>query len=182
MIHEVTSAVIFLSNILKTHSICSDKTDLFKRYLQNLLVSRYRNHWFPDKPNRGSGYRCLRMNHKMDPIIKQAGEECGFSDEEILSLFPRELTVWIDPHEVSYRIGENGSIGILYDEKSSTEQSSSNNTPATPTTTQPLTSPSSESKGAGSGSGLLSSCKEQLLNSLPMSGDSMKHLATCVFS
>lgn len=168
MMNEVTSAVNFLSNILKTNSICSEKTDLFKRYLQNLLVSHYRNHWFPDKPNKGSGYRCLRMNHKMDPLIKQAGEKCGFTEEEIFSLFPRELTVWIDPHDVSYRIGENGSIGILYRGTTSPEQCSSNNTAAT----------TPESKGAG----LLSSCKEQLMNSLPIPGDSMKHLATCVFS
>jgi len=182
MIHEVTSAVIFLSNILKTHSICSDKADLFKRYLQNLLLSNYRDHWFPDKPNKGSGYRCLRMNHKMDPLIQEAGGQCGFSDEEIFTIFPRELTVWIDPHEVSYRIGENGSIGVLYTGKT-TEQSTSpssslnsnNNTSQTITTTK--TSPSSDSKG----SGLLSSCKEQLMSSLP-AGDSMKHLATCVFS
>ena len=31
--------------------------------------------------------------------------------------FPSELTMWIDPLEVSYRIGENGSICILYEYK-----------------------------------------------------------------
>lgn len=28
-----------------------------------------------------------------------------------------ELTMWIDPREVSYRIGENGSICVLYEYK-----------------------------------------------------------------
>lgn len=164
--NEVTSAVNFLSSILKTNS---EKTNLFKEYLQTLLVNHYQDHWFPDKPNKGSGYRCLRMNHKMDPLIKLAGENCGFTEEEIATIFPRELTVWIDPHDVSYRIGENGSIGIIY--SNSPDQCSN-----LPTTTQ-VSSPS-ESKGAG----LLSSCKGQLLNSLPIPGDSMKRLATCVFS
>merc|ERR1712079_836599 len=31
--------------------------------------------------------------------------------------FPSELTMWIDPLEVSYRIGENGSICVLYEYK-----------------------------------------------------------------
>jgi hypothetical protein len=35
----------------------------------------------------------------------------------IHSAFPSELTMWIDPKEVSYRIGENGSICVLYEYK-----------------------------------------------------------------
>merc|ERR1712045_230814 len=35
----------------------------------------------------------------------------------IHATFPSELTMWIDPLEVSYRIGENGSICVLYEYK-----------------------------------------------------------------
>ncbi|GAB1598486.1 protein BTG2-like [Argonauta hians] len=220
MMNEVASATEFLSSILRTHSICTEKTDLFKCYLQSLLLSHYRDHWFPEKPNKGSGYRCLRMNHKMDPLIKVAGERCGFTEEEIFTFFPRELTVWIDPLDVSYRIGENGSIGILYRGPTSSSleccgsttspSGNSNNTysnfsPSSSITTSSTTSitprtnntnnnnttisssssinssscsPSTESKGTA----LLSSCKDQFISSLPIPGDSMKHLATCVFS
>jgi len=45
----------------------------------------------------------------MDPIILDAAHLTGVSNTE-LSAFPEELTVWIDPREVSFRIGENGSI------------------------------------------------------------------------
>lgn len=45
----------------------------------------------------------------MDPIILDAAYLTGVSNTE-LSAFPEELTVWIDPKEVSFRIGENGSI------------------------------------------------------------------------
>lgn len=36
-------------------------------------------------------------------------------ESSLKSLLPNELTLWIDPKEVSYRIGENGSICVLYD-------------------------------------------------------------------
>lgn len=51
----------------------------------------------------------------MDPIITQAGEAIGIKGDLLKSLFPCELTLWIDPSEVSYRIGENGSICVLYE-------------------------------------------------------------------
>lgn len=50
-------------------------------------------------------------------MIVQAGESCGLSPQIIRSTFPSELTMWIDPLEVSYRIGENGSICVLYEFK-----------------------------------------------------------------
>merc|ERR1711944_126991 len=53
----------------------------------------------------------------MDPVIAQAGENCGLDPQLIHSTFPSELTMWIDPLEVSYRIGENGSICVLYEYK-----------------------------------------------------------------
>ena len=53
----------------------------------------------------------------MDPVIAQAGEACGLDPLVIHATFPSELTMWIDPLEVSYRIGENGSICVLYEYK-----------------------------------------------------------------
>jgi len=38
------------------------------------------------------------------------------------NIFPSELTMWIDPLEVSYRIGENGSICVLYEYKKSSSE------------------------------------------------------------
>uniref|UniRef100_A0A663MMH0 Protein BTG1 n=1 Tax=Athene cunicularia TaxID=194338 RepID=A0A663MMH0_ATHCN len=75
----------------------------------------YKHHWFPEKPCKGSGYRCIRINHKMDPLIGQAAQRIGLSSQELFQLLPSELTLWVDPYEVSYRIGEDGSICVLYE-------------------------------------------------------------------
>lgn len=85
--------------------------------LVEVLKRRYRDHWFPEKPFRGSGYRCLRINGKIDPVIAQAAEKAAVNPLTIHATFPSELTMWIDPKEVSYRIGENGSICVLYEYK-----------------------------------------------------------------
>merc|ERR1719384_3125786 len=53
----------------------------------------------------------------MDPVIGQAADNCGLSSQFLHQIFPSELTMWIDPREVSYRIGENGSICVLYEYK-----------------------------------------------------------------
>ena len=51
----------------------------------------------------------------MDPVIATAAKESGVSGDELASTLPTELTVWIDPYDVSYRIGEDGSICQLFE-------------------------------------------------------------------
>lgn len=111
------SAADFLVHLLRLQAgqLSERQLEMFKSSLTEVLRHRYRDHWFPDRPNRGSGYRCIRINGKMDPVIAQAGANVGLLPTVLHSLFPSELTMWIDPSEVSYRIGENGSICVLYE-------------------------------------------------------------------
>merc|ERR1712045_352256 len=117
---ELQSASNFLVHLIRLSSrsnISETQLEKFNVSLVEVLRRRYRDHWFPEKPFKGSGYRCIRINGRMDPVIGQAGEACGLSPQLIHSTFPSELTMWIDPLEVSYRIGENGSICVLYEYK-----------------------------------------------------------------
>lgn len=116
---ELQSASNFLVHLIKLgrRNINENQLEKFRLALVEVLRRRYRDHWFPEKPFKGSGYRCIRINGKMDPVIAQAGESCGLSAALVHSTFPSELTMWIDPLEVSYRIGENGSICVLYEYK-----------------------------------------------------------------
>lgn len=115
MIREVGSVVNFVSNLVGKNSLTAEKVIGFAESLTAILLLHYRDHWFPDKPNKGSAYRCIRIaNREMDPLIVKAGRFVGLSISDLLSLLPSELTLWVDPNEVSYRIGEEGSIGILF--------------------------------------------------------------------
>jgi protein Tob/BTG len=116
---ELTSASNFLVHLIRLSRRIHNDTQLekFRMALVEVLKRRYRDHWFPEKPFKGSGYRCIRINGRMDPVIAQAAECCQLSPQSLHQTFPSELTMWIDPKEVSYRIGENGSICVLYEFK-----------------------------------------------------------------
>ncbi|CAO2622620.1 Protein BTG1 [Lemmus lemmus] len=112
---EIYAAAEFISNFLSIKGLRSKKLRIFRQTLQELLAAQYKHHWFPEEPCKGSGYRCIRINHNMDPLIGQAAERIGLSSEELFRFLPCELTLWVDPYEVSYRIGEDGSICVLYE-------------------------------------------------------------------
>ncbi|XP_066967411.1 protein BTG1-like [Macrobrachium rosenbergii] len=116
---EISSAAQFLVDLVRLNTsatpLTEEQLEIFKTNVTDILQRHYTNHWFPDKPFKGSGYRCIRINGKMDPLIARAGFMMGLAVSFLRSLFPSELTMWVDPREVSYRIGENGSICILYE-------------------------------------------------------------------
>jgi len=133
MKREVYSAVNFVARLLQTtnRNVDPGLVDNFSRALVGCLCERFDTHWFPEKPFKGSAYRCVRITQLgMDPVLSKVGEAVGMTTEALYNLLPHELTVWIDPAEVSYRIGEEGSICVLYDgsddEDSSSSSSSSN--------------------------------------------------------
>lgn len=47
-------------------------------------------------------------------MLEIAAVQSGVLSSDILENLPHELSVWIDPGEVSYRVGEKGVIKILY--------------------------------------------------------------------
>jgi len=87
-----------------TKSIEKEQLEVFKERLAELLSERFQDHWFPDKPSRGQGYRCIRLNEsdRKDPVIDRAATQCGLAYEQLH--LPTELTIWVDPKEVCCRL------------------------------------------------------------------------------
>lgn len=48
----------------------------------------------------------------MDAVLEIAARESGVLIGDILENLPAELSVWVDPGEVSYRIGEKGAVKV----------------------------------------------------------------------
>lgn len=135
MFDEVKAATEFITNVLRLSNadrISNELLDFFDLSLQKLLVERYQNHWFPEKPFKGSGYRCMRINHNMEPILAKAAILSGVPSS-CMDRLPNELTIWVDPQDVSCRFGENGSIGAVYSKGQKSESLSNTSSSPSPT-------------------------------------------------
>uniref|UniRef100_A0A3B4G4V2 Maternal B9.10 protein-like n=1 Tax=Pundamilia nyererei TaxID=303518 RepID=A0A3B4G4V2_9CICH len=110
MKEEIAAAVFFLARLVKRYGCLDNNSrERFAASLTSLLFENYKNHWHPSAPARGQAYRCLRMNsvRLQDPVLEQACERSGVRYEDLG--LPQELTVWVDPGEVSCRYGEHSS-------------------------------------------------------------------------
>ncbi|XP_032834684.2 uncharacterized protein LOC116956909 [Petromyzon marinus] len=107
MREEIAAAVFFLTRLArKGERLDERRVARLTAKLTVGLLDRYKNHWYPEQPSRGQAYRCLRMNGiaAVDPVLATACEASGVAYVELC--LPRELTVWVDPGEVSCRYGE----------------------------------------------------------------------------
>lgn len=108
MKEEVHCACEFFSRMLESKHLPHQFANQFRQRLEELLSQRFKDHWDTRNPNKGSAYRCIRINSKMDPIVSEAAKATGLKN--ISKYLPAEFTMWIDPRDVSYRFGEEGSI------------------------------------------------------------------------
>lgn len=112
---EVQVALNFVISYLY-NKLPRRRVNIFGEELEKALKDKFRGHWYPDKPVKGSAYRCLKTGDPLDAVFERAAKESGVPIQDILENLPQDLAVWVDPGEVSYRIGEKGTIKILYNE------------------------------------------------------------------
>lgn len=110
---EIKVALNFIISYLY-NKLPRRRADLFGEELERLLKQKYEGHWYLENPLKGSGYRCVHIGETVDPIIEQAARRSGLDIDDIRANVPQELSLWIDPFEVSYQIGEKGAVKVLY--------------------------------------------------------------------
>uniref|UniRef100_A0A3B4BLD1 Anti-proliferative protein domain-containing protein n=1 Tax=Periophthalmus magnuspinnatus TaxID=409849 RepID=A0A3B4BLD1_9GOBI len=102
MIREVKAGVNFLKRLVVARGKLEEtKAELFAEKLQQHLCSRYDDHWYPESPSKGQAFRCIRINNGVlsDEAVLKACAESELKPSDLG--LPRELTLWIDPLEVS---------------------------------------------------------------------------------
>ncbi|XP_018598293.2 protein BTG4 [Scleropages formosus] len=110
MKEEIAAAVFFITCLAKKRGkLDRRRRERFAVELTALLFERYKSHWYPGEPSRGQAFRCLRMNkaQSRDPVLERACRRSEIEYEELG--LPREMTIWVDPLEVSCRYGEKSS-------------------------------------------------------------------------
>ncbi|XP_050313053.1 protein Tob1-like [Anthonomus grandis grandis] len=113
---EVQVALNFVISYLY-NKLPRRRVNIFGEELEKALKEKFQGHWYPEKPFKGSAFRCLKTGDPIDKVLERAARESGVPIQDILENLPQELAVWVDPGEVSYRIGEKGAVKILFSEK-----------------------------------------------------------------
>jgi len=114
---EIEYAVNFLVDTLSQKmKMTTDQCEKLRERLRHHLEKRYENHWYSDKPMKGSAYRCINISAEdcsVDQVLRDAAEECDISVKTLLAIFPKGLALWVDPIDVSCRLGK-GAIFPIY--------------------------------------------------------------------
>lgn len=121
---EVQVALNFVISYLY-NKLPRRRVNIFGEELEKALKDKFQGHWYPDKPFKGSAFRCIKTGDPVDKVLERAARESGVTIQDILENLPQELAVWVDPGEVSYRIGEKGAVKILFSEKGDPQDESS---------------------------------------------------------
>eukprot|EP00118_Oscarella_pearsei_P028694 m.2721 g.2721 ORF g.2721 m.2721 type:complete len:234 (+) comp8859_c0_seq1:891-1592(+) len=110
---EIEIAGDFVVSFLTDLSM--EKIEELHYNLSKILTDRYEGHWYPGRPCRGNAYRCLNVSLGIvDPVLRQAIRRSGLKESQFRSYFPENLSVWVDPNEVSYRVGDRGPTETLF--------------------------------------------------------------------
>ncbi|PAA82134.1 hypothetical protein BOX15_Mlig011816g2, partial [Macrostomum lignano] len=124
MLTEVSVAVSFVTSFLYG-KLPRRRVLMLGEELDKAIQAKFRGHWYPDQPLKGTAYRCLKLSgDNPNLLLFEAAREIGLEAAEILQHLPDSLTLWIDPGEVSYRIGEKGAVSVLYTDKGHDESPS----------------------------------------------------------
>jgi protein Tob/BTG len=110
---EIQVALNFLISFLY-NKLPRRRVNNFGEELEAALRVKFEGHWYPEKPFKGSAYRCLKTTPPLDPVFGIAAREAGMDLCDIQENLPSELSIWVDPGEVSYRMSEKGPVKILY--------------------------------------------------------------------
>lgn len=112
---EIQVALNFLISFLY-NKLPRRRVNNFGEELEAALKAKFANHWYPEQPAKGSAYRCLKTANPLDPVFEIAARNCGLELADIQEYLPSELTIWVEPGEVSYRMSEKSPVKLLYQE------------------------------------------------------------------
>lgn len=104
---EVQVALNFVISYLY-NKLPRRRVNIFGEELEKALKDKFRGHWYPDRPCRGSAFRCLKTGGPLDPVLERAARESGVPVRDVLEHLPRDLAVWVDPGKHYYLLSALG--------------------------------------------------------------------------
>ncbi|KAG8570082.1 hypothetical protein GDO81_014688 [Engystomops pustulosus] len=106
MREELLAGVRYMRTLANRFRIVDPmKVEKFGDHLLEILSKKFTGHWYPEEPMKDQAYRCIRVNkNDRDESILEACIHSGLNYQDLP--LPKEMTLWIDPYEVSCRLHE----------------------------------------------------------------------------
>ncbi|KAJ3240305.1 Protein btg1 [Chytriomyces hyalinus] len=91
---------------------------VFADALATRLATRLSGHWHPESPSKGSAYRSLSIvDGRPDALLHDAAHDAAVNN--FSAFFPSNITFWIDPGHVSFRVTDGGAVVDIWGQDSS---------------------------------------------------------------
>ena len=98
----------------KVENLPEERIENFRNTVEKMMLERFENHWHPTKPLKGNAFRCLNIEDGiLDPFLREVMKNTDLEIKELLAAFPQGMALWVDPSDVSCRLGK-GSITPIY--------------------------------------------------------------------
>jgi hypothetical protein len=69
----------------------------FQRHFEDMLQSRYEGHWYVSDPLRGSAFRSISFDQRLDPLLTRTAKAAGIENIEILLSHVRYQVMFVNP-------------------------------------------------------------------------------------
>jgi hypothetical protein len=69
----------------------------FQKHFEDMLQSRYEGHWYVSDPLRGSAFRSISFDQRLDPLLTRTARTAGIENIEILLSHVRYQVMFVNP-------------------------------------------------------------------------------------
>mmetsp|Transcript_64802 Transcript_64802/g.153199 ORF Transcript_64802/g.153199 Transcript_64802/m.153199 type:complete len:198 (-) Transcript_64802:89-682(-) len=119
---EIIAGAKWWRHQMDSTSLSDEIMDSFEEALVEGLTKKCQGHWYPENPRRGSAFRCITNDVRMDPALINAGIAAGLKQDDLHQRLPL-ATVWVNPGRTTALVrttcwDEDGSLYQCYPERS----------------------------------------------------------------
>lgn len=111
MKREISEAITFLVSFMGRLGLSEHQIQEFSARLSRAMMEKYQSNWNVTMPLQGNAYRAISiLDGRIDPLILRAAHESRIDTKALERCFPRDFVLWVDPEDVSYRMGDYGTV------------------------------------------------------------------------
>lgn len=102
---ELDSGVNWWSEKLAESGVAASQLAVFEDEMFRLLSEKFSGHWYPEESSRGSAFRSISSDFRVDSVITKACSVARIGS--LLDKLPPFTTMFINPGKVSLRISKS---------------------------------------------------------------------------